>query len=284
MKSHPLGRGAVRRPRHGPRAQRPRAGAGGALLRGLVAARASTRGACSSARSPAPSRSPTSTTAARSRPSGCKSFHDHKLPVAEPARWTQQVTDGRAVEEDLDLECEVVVVGTGAGGGGVRVRARVARARGAPARGGRSAPPRRVHRPHAADGEEALPRPGDDDRPRQRRHPGLRGTRAWAGRRSSTAARATARPSASSAAGARSDGLAAFSRQTMDPVLRARRGDAPRRARAASSSPAASGGSSRAAPRRWACATAPSSATRRTATGRACAASAARRARSGRPT
>ncbi len=47
---------------------------------------------------------------------GCKSFHDHVLPVAEPARWTQQVTDGRAVADDLDLECEVVVVGTGAGG------------------------------------------------------------------------------------------------------------------------------------------------------------------------
>ena len=47
---------------------------------------------------------------------GCKSFHDHKLPVSEPARWTQQVMDGRAVDEDLDLECEVVVVGTGAGG------------------------------------------------------------------------------------------------------------------------------------------------------------------------
>ena len=48
---------------------------------------------------------------------GCKSFHDHKLPVAEPARWTQQVTDGRKLDQDLDLECEVVVVGTGAGGG-----------------------------------------------------------------------------------------------------------------------------------------------------------------------
>jgi hypothetical protein len=48
---------------------------------------------------------------------GCKSFHDYKLPVAEPARWLQQVTDGRSVEQDLDLECEVVVVGTGAGGG-----------------------------------------------------------------------------------------------------------------------------------------------------------------------
>ncbi len=35
---------------------------------------------------------------------------------AEPARWTQQVTDGREVDEDLELECEVVVVGTGAGG------------------------------------------------------------------------------------------------------------------------------------------------------------------------
>jgi choline dehydrogenase-like flavoprotein len=48
---------------------------------------------------------------------GCKSFHDYKLPKAEPARWLQQVTDGRAVAQDLDLECEVVVVGTGAGGG-----------------------------------------------------------------------------------------------------------------------------------------------------------------------
>ncbi len=47
---------------------------------------------------------------------GCKSFHGHPVPIAEPARWMQQVTDGRAVEEDLDLECEVVVVGTGAGG------------------------------------------------------------------------------------------------------------------------------------------------------------------------
>lgn len=47
---------------------------------------------------------------------GCKSFHEHPLPVAERARWTQQITDGRALEEDLDLECEVVVVGTGAGG------------------------------------------------------------------------------------------------------------------------------------------------------------------------
>ena len=48
---------------------------------------------------------------------GCKSFHDHKLPVAEPVRWTQQVTDGRKLDHDVDLECEVVVVGTGAGGG-----------------------------------------------------------------------------------------------------------------------------------------------------------------------
>ncbi|HEX3344331.1 MAG TPA: GMC family oxidoreductase, partial [Polyangiaceae bacterium] len=48
---------------------------------------------------------------------GCKSFHEYKLPVAEPARWAQQVLDGRALDEDVDLECEVVVVGTGAGGG-----------------------------------------------------------------------------------------------------------------------------------------------------------------------
>lgn len=47
---------------------------------------------------------------------GCKSFHARSLPVEEPARWRQQITDGRAVEGDLDLECEVVVVGTGAGG------------------------------------------------------------------------------------------------------------------------------------------------------------------------
>jgi choline dehydrogenase-like flavoprotein len=48
---------------------------------------------------------------------GCRTFHEHKLPVSEPARWTQQVLDGRALEQDVDLECEVVVVGTGAGGG-----------------------------------------------------------------------------------------------------------------------------------------------------------------------
>jgi choline dehydrogenase-like flavoprotein len=47
---------------------------------------------------------------------GCRSFHEHKLPVAEPERWTRQVIDGRHVAEDLDLECEVVVIGTGAGG------------------------------------------------------------------------------------------------------------------------------------------------------------------------
>jgi choline dehydrogenase-like flavoprotein len=46
----------------------------------------------------------------------CKSFHDYKLPTAEPARWTQQVLDGRALDANVDLECEVVVVGTGAGG------------------------------------------------------------------------------------------------------------------------------------------------------------------------
>jgi choline dehydrogenase-like flavoprotein len=48
---------------------------------------------------------------------GCKSFHLRALPVPEPARWAQQVLDGRRLDEDLDLECEVVVVGTGAGGG-----------------------------------------------------------------------------------------------------------------------------------------------------------------------
>ncbi len=48
---------------------------------------------------------------------GCASFHDRKPPLAEPARWMQQVTDGRRVDEDLSIECEVVVVGTGAGGG-----------------------------------------------------------------------------------------------------------------------------------------------------------------------
>lgn len=36
--------------------------------------------------------------------------------TAESPAWMRQVTDGRAVDEDLDLECEVVVVGTGAGG------------------------------------------------------------------------------------------------------------------------------------------------------------------------
>jgi hypothetical protein len=47
---------------------------------------------------------------------GCRSFHAHRPPLAEPARWTQQMMDGRAIDEDTDLECEVVVVGTGAGG------------------------------------------------------------------------------------------------------------------------------------------------------------------------
>jgi choline dehydrogenase-like flavoprotein len=47
---------------------------------------------------------------------GCKSFHERRLPAAEPARWTRQVTDGRRADADLDVECEVVVVGTGAGG------------------------------------------------------------------------------------------------------------------------------------------------------------------------
>jgi choline dehydrogenase-like flavoprotein len=49
---------------------------------------------------------------------GCASFHapERALTIAEPARWMQQVTNGRAVEDDLELECEVVVVGTGAGG------------------------------------------------------------------------------------------------------------------------------------------------------------------------
>lgn len=47
---------------------------------------------------------------------GCKSFHDHPLPAAEPSRWLQQITSGREIDADLDLECEVVVVGTGAGG------------------------------------------------------------------------------------------------------------------------------------------------------------------------
>jgi choline dehydrogenase-like flavoprotein len=47
---------------------------------------------------------------------GCKSFHAHALPKAEPVRWMQQVVDGRQADEDIDLECEVVVVGSGAGG------------------------------------------------------------------------------------------------------------------------------------------------------------------------
>ncbi len=49
----------------------------------------------------------------------CPSFHHKRLPIAEPARWTQQVTDGKEASEDLELECEVVVVGTGAGGAAV---------------------------------------------------------------------------------------------------------------------------------------------------------------------
>ncbi len=46
---------------------------------------------------------------------GCRYDRDHaKAP--EPARWRQQITDGRKATEDLKLECEVVVIGTGAGG------------------------------------------------------------------------------------------------------------------------------------------------------------------------
>lgn len=36
--------------------------------------------------------------------------------VTERHGWMQQITDGRAVSEDLELACEVVVIGTGAGG------------------------------------------------------------------------------------------------------------------------------------------------------------------------
>ena len=48
---------------------------------------------------------------------GCPRPPATLLPrLDEPARWMQQVMNGKQVEEDLDLECEVVVVGTGAGG------------------------------------------------------------------------------------------------------------------------------------------------------------------------
>ena len=45
---------------------------------------------------------------------GCR----YELPAVrdEQPRWLAQVTDGRAVDEDLSLECEVLVIGTGAGG------------------------------------------------------------------------------------------------------------------------------------------------------------------------
>lgn len=46
---------------------------------------------------------------------GCKTGVDTPANL-EPARWMQQVTDGRRAEADLDLACEVVVIGTGAGG------------------------------------------------------------------------------------------------------------------------------------------------------------------------
>lgn len=39
-----------------------------------------------------------------------------KVRVDEPARFAQQVTDGKKHDDELALECEVVVVGTGAGG------------------------------------------------------------------------------------------------------------------------------------------------------------------------
>ncbi|MDB4997493.1 MAG: hypothetical protein JWM74_4925 [Myxococcaceae bacterium] len=50
---------------------------------------------------------------------GCGTYGGNpgaRAAVDESARWMQQVTDGRLVEEELELECEVVVVGTGAGG------------------------------------------------------------------------------------------------------------------------------------------------------------------------
>ena len=97
--------------------------------------------------------------------------------VDEPARWMRQVTNGRDATEDLELECEVVVVGHGRGRCGVRVRARVARARGAPARGGGLPPAKRVHVARVGDVQEALSRPGDDVRDRQRRRSPV-----WAGR------------------------------------------------------------------------------------------------------
>lgn len=53
------------------------------------------------------------------QPALSEAIDAHKiLPVSndETPRWAQQVTNGRAVDEDLDLECEVVVIGTGAGG------------------------------------------------------------------------------------------------------------------------------------------------------------------------
>lgn len=49
---------------------------------------------------------------------GCPSGHLGDIQE-EPARWKQQMMDGRDIDEDLEIECEVVVIGTGAGGAAV---------------------------------------------------------------------------------------------------------------------------------------------------------------------
>lgn len=47
---------------------------------------------------------------------GCPHGSTREPVRDEPARWMEQVVNGKEVDEDLELECEVVVVGTGAGG------------------------------------------------------------------------------------------------------------------------------------------------------------------------
>jgi choline dehydrogenase-like flavoprotein len=52
---------------------------------------------------------------------GCPhpSSEKEKVRLDEAARWMQQVTNGKEVDEDLELEAEVVVIGTGAGGAAI---------------------------------------------------------------------------------------------------------------------------------------------------------------------
>ena len=167
------------------------------------------------------------------------------------------------------------------------LRARAARARGAAARGGRLPPAHELQRPRRRRRYQKLYRDqGLDLRARQRRHPGLGRARASAGARSinsGTCYRAPERTLRSAGASATASG------DVLDRARSRRTTSASRRC-SASRRPTRDhlGGigarSSRAAPTTSALAPRRSTATRPTATARACAASAARPAPSAPPT